>query len=137
MAGVVHGDVQMMIPMLSSLSGILEQSLSLIRQVCAELEKEGAIFRPDIPIGGMIEVPAAAIAAISLRRNSTFFPSGPMISIQYTLAIDRVDAVNYLYDPLHPSVLRLVRNIIQAGKAAGIPVSMCGEMVEIPCLPDF
>jgi len=128
----VHGDVQMMIPMLSSLPE-LEQSLSLIREVCAELEREGAVFNPTIPIGGMIEVPAAAIAADLFAQKLDFLSIGTNDLIQYTLAIDRVDdAVNYLYDPLHPSVLRLVRNIIQAGKAAGIPVSMCGEMAGDP-----
>ena len=128
----VHGDVQMMIPMLSSLSE-LEQSFSLIREVCAELESEGAAFKPNIPIGGMIEVPAAAIAADLFAQKLDFLSIGTNDLIQYTLAIDRVDdAVNYLYDPLHPSVLRLVRNIIQAGKAAGIPVSMCGEMAGDP-----
>ena len=128
----VHGDVQLMIPMLSSLPE-LEQSLSLIREVCAELEREGAAFNPTIPIGGMIEVPAAAIAADLFAQKLDFLSIGTNDLIQYTLAIDRVDdSVNYLYDPLHPSVLRLVRNIIQAGKAANIPVSMCGEMAGDP-----
>ena len=107
----VHGDVQMMIPMLSSLSE-LEQSFSLIREVCVELESEGTAFKPNIPIGGMIEVPAAAIAADLFAQELDFLSIGTNDLIQYTLAIDRVDdAVNYLYDPLHPSVLRLVRNI--------------------------
>lgn len=128
----VHGDVQMMIPMLSSLPE-LEQSLSLIREVCAELEREGAAFNPTIPIGGMIEVPAAAIAADLFAQKLDFLSIGTNDLIQYTLAIDRVDdSVNYLYDPLHPSVLRLVRNIIQAGDQANIPVSMCGEMAGDP-----
>jgi len=128
----VHGDVQLMIPMLSSLPE-LEQSLSLIREVCTELEREGAAFNPTIPIGGMIEVPAAAIAADLFAQKLDFLSIGTNDLIQYTLAIDRVDdAVNYLYDPLHPSVLRLVRNIIQAGDQANIPVSMCGEMAGDP-----
>lgn len=128
----VHGDVQLMIPMLSSLPE-LEQSLSLIREVCTELEREGAAFNPTIPIGGMIEVPAAAIAADLFAQKLDFLSIGTNDLIQYTLAIDRVDdSVNYLYDPLHPSVLRLVRNIIQAGDQANIPVSMCGEMAGDP-----
>jgi len=128
----VHGDVQIMIPMLSSLPE-LEQSLSLIGEVCAELEREGAAFNPNVPIGGMIEVPAAAIAADLFAQKLDFLSIGTNDLIQYTLAIDRVDdAVNYLYDPLHPSVLRLVRNIIQAGGQANIPVSMCGEMAGDP-----
>ena len=128
----VHGDVQIMIPMLSSLPE-LEQSLSLIREVCAELEKEGTAFNPNVPIGGMIEVPAAAIAADLFAQKLDFLSIGTNDLIQYTLAIDRVDdSVNYLYDPLHPSVLRLVSNIIQAGDQANIPVSMCGEMAGDP-----
>jgi len=128
----VHGDVQIMIPMLSSLPE-LDQSLSLIGEVCAELEREGTAFNPNVPIGGMIEVPAAAIAADLFAQKLDFLSIGTNDLIQYTLAIDRVDdAVNYLYDPLHPSVLRLVRNIIQAGGQANIPVSMCGEMAGDP-----
>ena len=128
----VHGDAQMMIPMLSSLQE-LEQSLSLVREVCAELEREGIAFNPNVPIGGMIEVPAAAIAADLFAQKLDFFSIGTNDLIQYTLAIDRVDdSVNYLYDPLHPSVLRLVRTIIQAGNEADIPVSMCGEMAGDP-----
>jgi len=128
----VHGDAQMMIPMLSSLQE-LEQSLSLVREVCAELEREGIAFNPNVPIGGMIEVPAAAIAADLFAQKLDFFSIGTNDLIQYTLAIDRVDdSVNYLYDPLHPSVLRLVRTIIQAGSEADIPVSMCGEMAGDP-----
>ena len=81
----------------------------------------------------MIETPGAALAAESLARLCEFFAIGTNDLIQYTLAIDRVDdSVNYLYDPLHPSVLRLVHNVIQAGSEAGIPVSMCGEMAGDP-----
>jgi phosphotransferase system enzyme I (PtsI) len=80
-------------------------------------------------VGGMIEVPAAAIAADLFAPSLDFLSIGTNDLIQYTLAIDRVDdAVNYLYDPLHPSVLRLIAMTIQAGKSAGIPVAMCGEM---------
>ena len=128
----VHGDARIMIPMLSSLQE-LEQSLSLIREVCAELEREGTTFNPNVPVGGMIEVPAAAISADLFAQKLDFFSIGTNDLIQYTLAIDRVDdSVNYLYDPLHPSVLRLVHNVIQAGSEAGIPVSMCGEMAGDP-----
>jgi phosphotransferase system enzyme I (PtsI) len=128
----VHGDARMMIPMLSSLQE-LEQSLSLVREVCTELEREGAAFDPNVPVGGMIEVPAAAIAADLFAQKLDFLSIGTNDLIQYTLAIDRVDdSVNYLYDPLHPSVLRLIHNTILAGNAAGIPVSMCGEMAGDP-----
>ena len=86
-----------------------------------------------MPIGGMIEVPAAAISADLFAPHLDFLSIGTNDLIQYTLAIDRVDdAVNYLYDPLHPSVLRLIAITIQAGKKARIPVAMCGEMAGDP-----
>jgi phosphotransferase system enzyme I (PtsI) len=124
----VHGNVRMMIPMLSSLSE-LEQVLDLIRDVKRDLAREYIDFDPDVPMGGMIEVPAAAVAADLFARKLDFLSIGTNDLIQYTLAIDRVDdEVNYLYDPLHPSVLRLIHNVIRAGNECGIPVSMCGEM---------
>jgi len=122
------GSVAMMIPMLSSL-GELEQVLELIAELKIELRRKGIPFDADIPIGGMIEVPAAAVAADLFAQRLDFLSIGTNDLIQYTLAIDRIDdRVNYLYDPLHPAVLRLINSILQAGKAAGIPVSMCGEM---------
>jgi phosphotransferase system enzyme I (PtsI) len=117
-----------MIPMLSSLQE-LEQSLAIIREVRAELKRDGIAFNEDVPIGGMIEVPAAAIAADLFARKLDFLSIGTNDLIQYTLAIDRVDdSVNYLYDPLHPSVLRLIHSVLKAGREARIPVAMCGEM---------
>jgi phosphoenolpyruvate-protein phosphotransferase (PTS system enzyme I) len=86
-----------------------------------------------VPVGAMIEVPAAAISAPILARQARFFSIGTNDLIQYTLAIDRVDdEVNYLYDPLHPAVLSLIHRTIEAGAAAGIPVAMCGEMAGDP-----
>ncbi|GIT54210.1 MAG: hypothetical protein Ct9H300mP16_13700 [Pseudomonadota bacterium] len=121
-----------MIPMLSSLSE-LEQALELVRETHRELAKEGIEFNPDVPIGGMIEVPAAAVAADLFARKLHFLSIGTNDLIQYTLAIDRIDdEVNYLYDPLHPSVLRLIYRVIEAGRSTGIPVSMCGEMAGDP-----
>jgi len=124
----VHGTAQIMIPMLSTLNE-LEQVLELLRDAKRELTREGIEFKPDIPVGGMIEVPAAAIAADLFASKLDFLSIGTNDLIQYTLAIDRVDdEVNYLYDPLHPSVLRLIHNTIRFGHEAGIPVAMCGEM---------
>jgi len=123
-----HGPVRLMIPMLSSLRE-LHQVLTLIRDAENALQREGLAFDPNIEIGGMIEVPAAAISAAYFARHLDFLSIGTNDLIQYTLAIDRVnDEVNYLYDPLHPSVLQLIKMVIDAGKAAGIPVAMCGEM---------
>jgi phosphotransferase system enzyme I (PtsI) len=81
----------------------------------------------------MIEVPAAALSAVDFARHLDFLSIGTNDLIQYTLAIDRVDdEVTYLYDPLHPAVLKLIRMTIEAGRAAGIPVAMCGEMAGDP-----
>ncbi len=127
-----HGRVQIMIPMLSSLDELL-RVLELIEATKANLRREGEKFDAEIPIGGMIEVPAAAISADLFARHLDFLSIGTNDLIQYTLAIDRLDeAVNYLYDPLHPSVLRLIVTTLHAGKDAGIPVAMCGEMAGDP-----
>ena len=122
------GNVRIMVPMLSSLNEIL-RVLELIEELKAELKQQGVSFDPAIPVGGMIEVPAAAVSADLFAPHLDFLSIGTNDLIQYTLAIDRIDdAVNYLYDPLHPSVLRLIATTIKAGDAAGIPVAMCGEM---------
>ncbi|MBI1731338.1 MAG: phosphoenolpyruvate--protein phosphotransferase [Gammaproteobacteria bacterium] len=122
------GDVRLMIPMLSNTQE-MEQVLGLIDEIRTELRAEGAAFNPDLPVGGMIEVPAAAVCADIFARQLDFLSIGTNDLIQYTMAIDRVnDEVNYLYDPLHPAVLRLVHGVIAAGSDAGIPVAMCGEM---------
>lgn len=129
-----HGPVHVMLPMLTN-SSELSQSLSLIRNCMEELGTEGAAYDPEIKIGGMIEVPAAAISASVFAHHLDFLSIGTNDLIQYTLAIDRVDdQVHYLFDPLHPAVLFLIHHTIQAGKQAGTPVSMCGEMASNPRL---
>ena len=126
------GKVRMMIPMLSS-QDELSRVLDLIEETKSDLKRERVKFNPKIPVGGMIEVPAAAISADLFAPYLDFFSIGTNDLIQYTLAIDRVDdAVNYLYDPLHPSVLRLISITIQAARQADIPVAMCGEMAGDP-----
>jgi phosphotransferase system enzyme I (PtsI) len=111
----------------------LHQVLDLINDTKIALQRESLAFAPDVQIGGMIEVPAAALSAADFASHLDFMSIGTNDLIQYTLAIDRVDdEVNYLYDPLHPAVLRLIKMIIDAGKAAGIPVGMCGEMAGDP-----
>ena len=127
-----EGPVRMMIPMLSS-AGELNEALELIEDIRQELGNEGLAFDPDMPIGGMIEVPAAALSATLFARKLDFLSIGTNDLIQYTLAIDRVDdSVTYLYDPLHPAVLRLIRMVIEAGQHYQVPVSMCGEMAGDP-----
>ena len=122
------GTVRLMIPMLSNIDEIA-RVVELVREVQEELLRTGIDFDTDIPIGGMIEVPAAAVSADLFAAHLDFLSIGTNDLIQYTLAIDRVDdTVNYLYDPLHPSVLRLIAMTIDAADKQGIPVAMCGEM---------
>ncbi|MCI0748980.1 MAG: phosphoenolpyruvate--protein phosphotransferase [Nevskiales bacterium] len=127
-----HGNVKLMLPMISSVQEF-RQARRLIDDARAELLRENKKIGEDVEVGAMIEVPAAAISAPLLARHARFFSIGTNDLIQYTLAIDRVDdEVNYLYDPLHPAVLQLIRLTIQAGEQAGIPVAMCGEMAGDP-----
>lgn len=127
-----HGRVQIMLPMISNVQEF-RQAHAVIANAREELAAEGHAMAADVPIGAMIEVPAAALAAGMLARQARFFSIGTNDLIQYTLAIDRVDdEVNYLYDPLHPAVLRLIQMTIEAGSHAAIPVAMCGEMAGDP-----
>lgn len=128
----VHGPVRIMIPMLSTLQEVRKLK-ALLAEAEADLSAAGIPYAKNIPVGGMIEVPAAALAADAFTRELDFLSIGTNDLIQYTLAIDRVDdEVNYLYDPLHPSILRLIQMVISAGQRAGIPISMCGEMAGDP-----
>ena len=123
-----YGPVRIMIPMISTVNEI-RQVRTHIQSIQSELNRKRIRFNENIQIGTMIEVPAAAIAASSFARYCDFMSIGTNDLIQYTLAIDRVDdAVNYLYDPMHPAIIQLIKMTIDAGKQADIPVSMCGEM---------
>jgi len=111
----------------------LAQVKALIEDIKVSLDEDGIAYDPDIPIGGMIEVPAAAISAPSFANELDYLSIGTNDLIQYTLAIDRIDdQVDYLYDPLHPAVLQLIEMVIKAGKEAGVPVTLCGEMAGDP-----
>jgi len=122
------GDVRIMLPMLTNLWEV-EQAKQIIQRCMRELQLEGIAFDRDIQIGGMIEVPAAALAARAFAEALDFLSIGTNDLIQYTLAIDRIDdEVNYLYDPFHPAVLQLIKNVIDASNSAATPLSMCGEM---------
>jgi phosphotransferase system enzyme I (PtsI) len=127
-----EGPVKLMLPMLSGMQE-LKQALQIIDRIKRDLYEARVPFDIDIPIGGMIEVPAAALAAESFAKHLDFLSIGTNDLIQYTLAVDRMDEeVNFLFDPLHPSVLFLIQRIIDAANKEGIPVSMCGEMAGEP-----
>jgi len=126
------GPVRLMIPMLTTLAE-LDAVLALVAQVRRELTAEGHPFDPDLPIGGMVEVPAAALCAEAFARRLDFLSIGTNDLTQYTLAVDRMDdSVSYLYDPTHPAVLRLIRMTIEAGQRTGTTVAMCGELAADP-----
>ncbi len=126
------GPVRLMIPMVTNVQEV-ESVLGLIAELKVDLAAEGLAYDPAIPVGAMVEVPAAALAARALARRMDFLSIGTNDLVQYTLAIDRLDdAVNYLFDPTHPAILRLVRMTIEAGRALDTPVAMCGEMAGDP-----
>ncbi len=127
-----YGKIKILLPMISSLQE-LSQTLILLEHCKSELDDEGLDYDREIDIGIMIEIPAAAICAEMFAEKVDFLSIGTNDLIQYTLAVDRIDDhVNYLYDPLHPAVLRLIQMSIDAGKQHNIPVSMCGEMAGDP-----
>jgi len=129
-----HGRVKLLVPMLAHAHEI-EQTLALLAQAKEQLRGRGQPFDEGIEVGGMIEIPAAALALGVFLAKLDFLSIGTNDLIQYTLAIDRTDeAVAHLYDPLHPAVLRLIAHTIQAGKRAGLPVAVCGEMAGDPTL---
>lgn len=123
-----HGPVRLMIPMLSCTQE-LRQVLQILDVCRRELKRQDIRFGESMSVGAMIEVPAAAVCADIFARHLDFLSVGTNDLIQYTIAIDRIDdEVNYLYDPLHPGVLRLIRTALKAGEKVGVPVAMCGEM---------
>jgi phosphotransferase system enzyme I (PtsI) len=124
----VYGNLKILVPMLSGASEI-NQTLQLIDSVKQELATQNVPFREDVPIGGMIEIPAAALALGAFIKKLDFLSIGTNDLIQYTLAIDRTDEeVAHLYDPLHPAILELLSHVITTANKADIPVSVCGEM---------
>ena len=123
-----YGNVKILVPMLSSVSEI-NQTLQFIAATKHGLDDEGIPYNDEVKIGGMIEIPAAALALNVFAKKLDFLSIGTNDLIQYTLAIDRTDEeVAHLYDPLHPAVLRLLAHVIGTSNRLGVPISVCGEM---------
>jgi len=127
-----YGKVQILVPMLAHVTEIT-QTLAMIEQAKQQLRERRCKFDEQIAIGGMIEIPAAALALAPFLKYLRFLSIGTNDLIQYLLAIDRTDeAVAHLYDPLHPAVLRLLAQIIQTAGKAEVPVAVCGELAGDP-----
>ena len=129
-----YGPVKLLIPMLAHAHEI-DQTLAALEQAKSSLRGEKVVFDEKIEVGGMIEVPAAALAIGLFLRRLDFLSIGTNDLIQYTLAIDRSDEqVSALYDPLHPAILMLIAHTLASAEKVGIPVSVCGEMAGDPKL---
>lgn len=129
-----HGQARIMIPMLAHAKEI-DETFRLIEKAKQQLHQRGKAFNPDIQVGAMIEIPAAALMLPLFIDRFDFLSIGTNDLIQYTLAIDRADhSVAHLYDPLHPAILNLLSSIIDQAKRADVPVAVCGEMAGDPAL---
>ncbi|QAT41342.1 phosphoenolpyruvate--protein phosphotransferase [Clostridium sp. JN-9] len=137
----VYGNLKIMFPMISSLEEYLKAK-EILKECAEELKKEGIPYRDDMEVGIMVEIPAAAVNSEELAKYVDFFSIGTNDLIQYTLAADRMnEKVSYLYNPMHPAVLKLIKITIESAHKEGKWCGMCGEMAgderAIPTLVEY
>jgi phosphotransferase system enzyme I (PtsI) len=127
-----HGNMRILLPMVTMVEEF-RRARDILVEIQTDLVRRGVPFDPDVPLGAMVEVPAAALAARSLAEEADFLSIGTNDLSQYALAVDRNNArVAGLYQPMHPGLLTLLRMVVQAGDAVDTPVSLCGEMAGDP-----
>jgi phosphotransferase system enzyme I (PtsI) len=130
----VHGDLRIMLPLIVSLDEV-HAARRLLEESAGELKAWGAVYRADVPLGVMIETPAAAVASDTLTRDVDFFSIGTNDLVQYTLAVDRGNAnLAPRFTPLHPAVLRLIKRTVEVAELGDIDVAVCGEMASQPLM---
>ena len=130
----VHGNVHIMLPLVVTVDEV-RAARKLLDKAAADLERRGVPFRRDVPLGVMIETPAAAVACDTFVNDVAFFSIGTNDLVQYTLAVDRGNAnLASRFTPLHPAVLKLIRRTVFTAKQHGIDVAVCGEMASQPLM---